>query len=148
MKFDLQIPFSEDYKSGYLLINKEPRRLVLLVRNDGTKTSISYARYLYSCKIGQYLDKTVQVDHIDNDKMNDVIENLQLLSPIENLLKSKKSALLFNFICPICKKEFTLTKQRACNKINPTCSRSCGGKKSHITKSQVQVLLGPQIINI
>lgn len=132
MKIDLKFPFSKDYKSGYLLTNKEPRRLVLLVKHNGTKTSISYARYLYSCKIKQYLDKTVQVDHIDNNKMNDIIENLQLLSFLENNLKSKKACLLFNFICPICKKEFVLTKQRAYGKTNPTCSRSCGGKKSHI----------------
>lgn len=31
------------FKSAYLVVNKEPRRTVILVRNDGSKTSVSYS---------------------------------------------------------------------------------------------------------
>lgn len=136
MKIELQLPFSNDYKAGYLLTNKEPRNLVLLVDNNNCKTSISYARYLYSCQVRRYLLKDEHVDHIDNNKLNDVIENLQILSPAQNNSKSQtRFAELKLFICPICNSEFKLSKSKAFGKINPCCSRKCGGIKSSITKS-------------
>jgi hypothetical protein len=33
-KIELEYPYSEDFKAGYLNINKESRRTLLLVRND------------------------------------------------------------------------------------------------------------------
>lgn len=135
MKIELKPPFNNDFKAGYLLTNKEPRRLVLLVDNENKQTSVSYARYLYSCHIGRYLSKTEHVDHIDNNKLNDIIENLQILTPAENNLKSQKHfAKLISFICPICNNNFELSKQRAYNKKEPCCSRKCGGIKSHRNK--------------
>lgn len=143
MKIILQPPFTNDFKSGYLLTNKEPRNLISLIRNDNSQTSISYARYLMSCHLNRYLLKTEHVDHIDNNKMNDVIENLQILSISENNEKSRKHLNITkryeSYICPICKKEFNTPYNRVVFKFSensnyqPCCSRSCGGKKSQIT---------------
>lgn len=142
MKIHLNEPFSNDFKQGYLLTNKEPRNLVLLVRSDNTKTSISYARYLMSCHLKRYLLKHEHVDHIDNNPLNDVIENLQIISPKENNIKRLKYHKIIKryetFICPICNKEFSIAYNRVVTKFSknlnykPCCSRSCGGRKSHL----------------
>lgn len=135
-KINLEYPFIKDYKSGYLNINKEPRRVVLLVRRDNSKTSISYARYLMSCSLGRYLKKNEYVDHIDNNQLNDVLENFQILTPLENCRKSNYKGLFLDFICPICNKEFKLSKQRAYGKTSPACSRECGYQK--LRKSSIR----------
>ena len=71
------------------------------------------------------------VDHIDNNKTNDLIENLQILTPKENNQKSfLKGETLFEFKCPVCKKIFKLTARQS-HKKEPCCSRKCGGIKSH-----------------
>ena len=132
MKLDLKLPYNKDYKAGYLNINKEPRRVVSLVKNDGTKSSTSYSRYLFSVSIGRYLDVDEHVDHIDGNKLNDTIENLQILSQTENNIKSiierGKSMETLDFICPICSKVFSRRKSNYTYRPNfiPTCSRKCG----------------------
>lgn len=141
VKIDLEPPFSNDYIADYLNTNKEPRRVVLLVRENKTKTSVSYARYLMTCHLGRYLRKDEHVDHIDNDKMNDVIENFQILTPKENTIKSKHCPMT-EMNCPICGKAFSvmtsiLKFKKNYNKSKTiTCSRGCGGKMSHITKNK------------
>lgn len=92
-----------------------------------------------SCKLGRFLTKEEQVDHIDNDKTNDNIENLQILSVKENNIKSHKLSDVILF-CPICGIEFTKTRSqlRGRNKEpfsrDMCCSRSCGAKKGHNKK--------------
>lgn len=144
-KIKLDFPFNQDYKSGYLNINKEPRRVILLVRNDNSQTSISYARYLMSCHLNRYLSKEEHVDHIDNDKLNDMIENLQILSIEENNYKSRvnlgiKLAEDITLTCPVCSNEFPRPSRNIKHKLesgkSPCCSRKCGGKFSHMTKNK------------
>ena len=48
----------------------------------------SYARYLMEVKLGKVLPKDVEVDHINGDRSDDRIENLQLITPEENKFKS------------------------------------------------------------
>lgn len=138
-KIELNTPYSNDYKAGYLNINKERRRVLALIDNNGNHTSTSYARYLMSCHIGRYLEKDEHVDHIDNDKMNDVLENYQILSRIENNRKNRCRTFI-SLICPICGEEFSKEKRQLSSKIKqgkkPTCSRRCGGKVSHLNNSK------------
>jgi hypothetical protein len=142
MKIALQNPFIEDFKSAYLLQNKEPRNLVLLVRNDNTKTSMSYARYLMSCHLNRFLGKDEHVDHIDGNKLNDTIENLQILSLKENNQKRLNQlnikAAYITLECPICKKQFTRRQNKVITKLKygkkPCCSRRCGGIKASLIK--------------
>ena len=135
MKINLEYPFNQDFKTAYVNTNKEPRRVCLLVREDNSRTSMSYARYLMSCHLGRYLSSEEHVDHIDNNKLNDVIENLQILSQLENNRKSNYKGLFSTFICPICSKEFNLDKRQAYGKNNPACSRKCGYIKMSITRA-------------
>lgn len=134
MKIHLQSPFSKDWKVGYLVLNTENRQMVCLYNSQSDRTTISYARYLMSIKLDRYLSIDEHVDHIDEDKTNDNIDNLQILSPKENHNKSLKTGETFiGFICPVCKIDFKLSKRQS-HKINPCCSRKCGGIKSHWTK--------------
>lgn len=87
MKIELQPPFDKEWKHGYLVTNKENRKMVCLVNDRKTRKTISYARYIMSVKLGRELSKEEQVDHIDNDKTNDSIDNLQILTAEDNLAK-------------------------------------------------------------
>ena len=133
-KINLDAPYSSDFKQGYINTNKEPRRVVLLVRKDGSKTSTSYARYLMSCYLKRYLKKDEHVDHIDNNKLNDTIDNLQILSPADNNKKNRHKRTYMTLVCPVCNNSFTKESRQVNHKIkngnNPTCSRRCGGIKS------------------
>lgn len=94
-----------------------------------------------SVHLNRYLDKKEQVDHIDNDKLNDTISNLQILTPRENNIKKNEHLGIksqnIDLICPICGVEFSRTPRQVRYKIVKgkliTCSRVCGGKMSHIT---------------
>lgn len=85
------------YNSYYLYIvfhKKEGRRYANLIPIDKTsnlkRKTISYARYLMSVKEKRILNKNEHVDHIDNDKTHDDINNLQILSLRENNIKEAK----------------------------------------------------------
>lgn len=82
MKLDkLEYPFSELYKHGYIIIGPNGRKNVCLAdKASDAVTTISYARYLMSIKLGRFLTREEEVDHIDNDPTNDSIDNLQMLS--------------------------------------------------------------------
>jgi NAD-dependent SIR2 family protein deacetylase len=87
MKLEMKEPFISKWKSAYLVTNSENRRNVCLVNSSTDRTTISYARYLMSINLGYIVPPEYEVDHIDNDKTNDDISNLQLLSKVDNLKK-------------------------------------------------------------
>lgn len=130
MKLILDAPYNNDWKHGYLVTNPEGRKTVILYNSQKSRSSVSYARYLLSTWLGKYIDTSLHVDHIDGDKTNDSLLNLQLLTPKENNKKTAKGKTYKEFICPVCSTHFRL-EARQSHKITPCCSRQCGGKKSH-----------------
>lgn len=128
MKITLQTPYKEDWKFGYLVINPENRRTVILFNNKNNRSSVSYARYQLAIKLQRYLTNNEFADHIDNDKTNDDINNLQILTRKENNLKSNKGITWIDMICPKCNKNFKKELRQYRHK-NHCCSRSCGSKK-------------------
>lgn len=140
-KINLEYPYNKRWKSGYIVINKENRRTLILVNNEKDRTSTQYARYLLAVKLKRFLTEDETVDHIDEDKTNDSIDNLQILSRKENSIKSCKKPDV-KLVCPVCEIVFyrSLTqisgkKDRAKSNMI-ACSRSCGGKLGHITKNK------------
>lgn len=137
-KIELESPYSEVYRSGYLVVNPEGRRTLILYNSHRDRTSTQYARYLVSVKLGRFLTSDEQVDHIDGDKTNDDLDNLQVLSLEENVRKSNKLPDV-TLVCPICQVVFTRTRSQLRGKLskalagNLCCSRSCGGRMSHLT---------------
>lgn len=107
----LEYPFTEVFTSAHLNNGSQGRKQVVLV--SGTyKTCMSYARYLMCVKEQRFLNTLEHVDHIDDDKSNDNLDNLQILFPWDNNIKegARRGRLLAIIECPICKKVFTVRK--------------------------------------
>ncbi|UKM62858.1 putative homing endonuclease [Aeromonas phage P19] len=112
-KIELEYPFNERWKSGYVVINNENRRHICLVNSHEDRTTISYARYLMSVHLGRILNPEEHVDHKDEDKTNDVISNLQIMTVSENNkkhAKSKGGRQMVEYECPICQTHFSIRK--------------------------------------
>ena len=143
MKIILEHPFNKRWKKAYLVTNKEPRRNVILFNSKQDRTTISYARYLMSVRLGRELPVNMLVDHINGDKMDDRIENMQLLTVKENNIKAIKqnniSKKMVDFICGTCGQFFTKPRNQTHlvkTSIKSTyCSRQCGGR--HLKPSAI-----------
>ena len=122
---------NKGFKKVYVIVTKEPRRIAILVNQDGKKSSISYAKYLYTSHYNYDIADGDQVDHINGDKMDDRIENLQVISKTYNIQKDHKRKEVVLRICPVCGKQFMFEKRNLSTHPNPCCSRKCGGIKSH-----------------
>lgn len=85
MAIDAQHPWL-GYKLYEVYHSKEDRWYAQLVSVDH-RTTTALARYRLSVKLGRKLLKTEQVDHIDEDRCNDSVDNLQVLTPVENRQK-------------------------------------------------------------
>lgn len=134
MKINLELPYSKDWINGYLVTNSENRKNVILYNSKDKRSTVSYARYLMSVKLGRYLEKDEQVDHIDEDKTNNTLENLQILSPSQNIIKNNISRGRFLKVltlrCPVCRTPFTRKRgntQAVMSKqhLVSSCSRKC-----------------------
>lgn len=155
-KIRLEEPFASAYKFGYIVTNKENRRHVILYNSDKDRSTISYARYLYSVHLGRFLTKDEQVDHINNDKTDDSLENLQILSVKSNNRKQAnlKGYQIVNYICPVCTSAF-MRRKGASNKVPSkmgelmACSKNCRRLfyKLNLTKQQKEELIEKSFIN-
>jgi hypothetical protein len=125
-------------KAVYVGINKEPRRVATLIYTNGEKHSMSYAKYVYTSYYECDVAEGDQVDHIDKNKMNDDISNLQVISRKLNTNKSKMIKEFVELECPVCHEKFLFEKRNLSTHLNPCCSRKCGGIKSHITEKKIK----------
>lgn len=127
----------DDYYLYKVHHKKENRDYVILIpinsNNNLHRTTLSYARYLMSVKLKRFLKKEEQIDHIDNDKTNDNIENLQILNRKQNNMKEalrhNKKILIYK--CPNCGKIFYRdysNRNVYKNYVSICCSRACAGK--------------------
>jgi HNH endonuclease len=139
---NLEEPFSYLWKRGYLQTHPSGRKYVCLFNSNSCRTLISYARYLMSVKLGCLIHKDLTVDHINNDKTDDRVENLQLLSLSENINKEAKRyidevQIRHNLKCQVCDRNFVITDRLYKMKRKQTdktfCSNSCS-TKFHKTK--------------
>lgn len=133
MKIDLKYPYSEKWKFGYIVTNSENRKTLILYNNCGDRTSTQYARYLLAIKLKRFLTEEEIVDHIDGDKTNDSLNNLQILSREDNIRKACKKPDI-KLICPICgtvfyKQSSKLSGKKLRERVKNNlicCSRKCG----------------------
>lgn len=117
---------------------KDGRKHVVIVHGDGRKQTKSYPRLLMEQYLGRELLPEETVDHINNDKTDDRIENLQILSLANNAKKEMalRPRKLYSFICPNCGKQAVKFTNNVLNnkkkgRTGPFCSRSCAGKASY-----------------
>ena len=109
MKIQTEYPYNN--YTGYIVTSKDNRKYLCLVHStDKSRTTISYARYLISVKEKRVLLPTEDVDHKDEDKTNDSLDNLQILTKSNNVLKSQQNRgitrKMVELICPNCHLQF------------------------------------------
>ena len=111
MLFKPEHPFS-NYDSGFEIYNKTLGRFQInLCNKDGTRRTILKSRYTLCVHLGYEPPSNIHVDHIDNDKRNDNLNNLQLLSASENIkkysdFKRNGEPMLEQYICSHCGNTF------------------------------------------
>lgn len=138
MLIELQEPFKSKWSKGYLRLSNENRKILDLFNSNSERTTISYARYLMGVKLGFEVPEEYEVDHKDNNKTNDDINNLQLLTQEQNLLKQQwwYNAMIqvwHIFPCSYCHGLFYITDRqlkgrRSQGVEHEFCSRSCSAK--------------------
>jgi HNH endonuclease len=133
MKLPSTSPF-QDF-TAYLNFHKRMGRWQVCLVGGGRRKTILYSKYLMGVSIGRELTKDQEVDHVDGDKTNDSIDNLEIVSREENTKRdiSRRSRAMVSLICPSCKKAFSrekrLTHIGTITRPITTCSRKCGQTK-------------------
>lgn len=135
MKIELEEPFKSKWLYGYLTINSENRRIVTMYSGEGQYRGISYARYLYGVHLGYEVPDHLEVDHVNDDKTDDRLDNYQLLTSEQNRLKQEynyvmNQQVVYGVYCAYCQSPFLMTdrvrKMRMAQGVEyPFCTKSC-----------------------
>lgn len=117
-------------------LRKDNRLHLVIKKDDGKLTSMSYPKWIMENYLGRKLTTDETVDHIDNNPLNNDISNLQILSREANARKAVVPAEYIKLICKYCGKSFKRRKAwevylRSKNLDGPYCSRQCVGKVHH-----------------
>lgn len=117
---------------GPVMDRVEGRRKVFLVHGDGSRTTMTLARYRMCVHLGRKLEQSEEVDHKDEDRLNDDLSNLQILTRVQNLRKSAahKGRMMVTLKCPSCQKIFERGRSQthlAKKGVFTACSRKCSG---------------------
>lgn len=128
-------PYSEYWSYGPYLAKTSNRLNINLLTNNSKIKTMTYARYLVSVHFDIILPPTEDVDHIDGNKQNNSIDNLQVLSKKENGSKLKQdlwitnSRTLLKMQCPHCTTTFTIDRRKSHigkkQGFNTFCSKKC-----------------------
>ena len=98
---------------------------------------VLHHRIVVENHLGRLLNADEAVHHINHNKLDNRIENLQILDRIEHVRQHslEKGRLYAKLKCPICGKEFEMPFNHTCYQKFPNdttkaqcCSRSCGCK--------------------
>lgn len=129
-----ELPFEEYFLYGPVMDQREGRRKVFLVHTKTKRRkTLTLARYRMCVYLGRVLDRSEEVDHVDEDRLNDALENLQILTRAENSRKSNvlKGRKFVTLRCPGCGKLFEREKRQTHLQKRArftACSRNCSGK--------------------
>jgi hypothetical protein len=118
-KFKPEPPF-EMYTRGFVYLDKrDHRRIVVLqtpMAESATSSSIQcsmfVSRYLHATKLyrdsGSLIPDGYEVDHINDNRLDDRFDNFQLLTSAENFRKERlrQGSLWCTMICPVCSKRW------------------------------------------
>lgn len=128
MKLEPKEPFL-DYDC-YMNLHRKMNRMQVCMINRTTKNrrTVLYAKYLICIKEGRILSPNEEVDHIDNDKTNDTLENLQIISGRENRKKQATGRTMITLSCDGCGKLFNRERRQVIYKPSghkKFCSKDC-----------------------
>lgn len=159
MHFKPQEPFAM-YKNGSVTWSKiKERRNAQLYCGNNTK-KLYLSRYMYMvehfAKTGEILPSHYDVHHIDDNKNNDSLDNLEAIPHNEHLREHKSTGyILGTLICPVCKVKFkremacyytnALAKHtlKFCSLHHRTCFQICNADMSLVPN-----LMNDQIVDI
>lgn len=136
MKIEVIDLYKEKYKSAYIVHNNKDGRLrVMLIPKSKTdkRKGMLYARYIWENHYGQ-IGEGLQIDHINGDKTDDRLENLQVISQRYNTIKDHRRRVMIERVCPVCHTKFLFPLRNLSTHPNPCCSRKCGSVKGHWNK--------------
>ena len=128
------------YNRAHINLHRKQKRWVVLLEYDKIRRyTINYARLLMELHLNRYLTKEEIVDHIDENKINDSISNLQIITLAEN---TSKSNIKYNpiKICDNCGKEFVREGnpiKRSC--LHTYCSQTCN--RTHIKEPNLNTII-------
>ena len=129
----------------YIYKCKDGRTRVVIKNDDGTMSSKSYPRILMEEKLGRPLEPNEDVHHIDGNKENNLLDNLEIVKHGEHQ-RSHTPRKYFNtlMVCEVCGKSFVMSSKKLSNYIRDlrrgrrrgiTCSKHCAywlGKREQI----------------
>lgn len=124
MKIKSVYPF-EEY-TCYKVFHKKEKRFYVQLVSKVKRTTISFDKFVLSIKLGRVLTKQEEVDHIDNNKLNDNLDNLQILTQKEN--QNKYVSLITKqkeIKCHYCDKLTIKTKSKIKSSRFTFCSIDC-----------------------
>lgn len=131
------LPYFDDTitVTGPYLDKVQNRKFVTYTLPDKNRTQKTYAKYLMEMHLSRNLSKEEEVDHIDRDKTNDVIGNLQVLSKSEHKRLDTRKAKPIILECAldgcdniISKTARQLRMHQKAGYAGPFCGAVCRGK--------------------
>jgi hypothetical protein len=96
----------DSFKAGCFQVDpRDGRTYIRLYNNPDDRFTTSYARYLMSVHLKRLLNDDEVVDHINGDRTDDRLENLQILDEQQNIAKDQCQTVL-EHTCERCNKVF------------------------------------------
>lgn len=123
--------------------------------NKDSNGYVRLHRLVMEDHLGRYLTADEHVHHIDEDKGNNAISNLQVMSASEHMrLHRSTGNMLADMKCPLCGSEFTILLSKTHKKRNivfNACSRSCSSTlnntiRYHGISEELQVKIDESIV--
>lgn len=129
------LPLLKEYRTETEIHPFNHRKSIRIFTAIGVSKRTSWSRYVFEKAIGRLLTTKETVDHIDEDRFNDEVSNLQVLSLRKNVQKNKKvrgmrvgDEQYSDYRCdlPECGNTFTRLIKRTKRSQHNFCSTSCG----------------------
>jgi hypothetical protein len=99
--------------------------------NSHSKGYVLEHRAVVEKKLGRYLLEEEVVHHIDENKHNNLIENLQVMSRADHTsLHFKTGRTFLTLVCPNCGQSFKRELRQLHKTNTPKCGRKCNGQYS------------------
>lgn len=144
-------PLDTIYRTVASYGKRNGRKSIQIFWNKKDRTKMSLARFKMQQSLKRKLLKSEQVDHIDEDKTNDDISNLQILSIKKNVEKNHLHRgnrigedKYGNFNCKFCEKKFTRLIKQTKGQENVFCSETCAA--THTNRKRFEHL--EKIVNL
>lgn len=133
MRIPAPAPF-EEYAAYKVFHRKMGRWQVCLVPLAGGKrTTVLYSKFVMSVALGRALTSDEEVDHVDGDKANDALSNLEVVTRRENRRRYSRAnpGIVLKLKCAYCGCSFNRRRNQTSyakpGQIADYCSRRCVG---------------------